>query len=39
MKSIQAPKQDNSVSLKISAIKVDPRAAGITAIGLIFNKV
>jgi hypothetical protein len=34
-----AQKQDASVSLKINAVKIDSRVAGIAAVGLVFNKV
>jgi hypothetical protein len=32
-------KQTANVALKIHAVKIDPRSAGISAAGLFFNKV
>jgi hypothetical protein len=39
MKSIQTTKQDKDVEFKIVAVKIDPRAVSISAMGFVFNKV
>jgi hypothetical protein len=41
LKMTQFPKaeKETDVALKINTVKIDPSAAGICAVGLIFNKV